>query len=675
VLFRSLPAAVWFVVFLAVLDGRSPARHTALIASTVITAAALVFVVVSSQFSAVTFGWAVARWSALLLVLVLALRKRIPAGWLHMRELFSSTREWGRWEWLTATIVGFFAVGTLLGGLLYPFMNSDSLAYHMPRVFFWYQNQSVRHFMTPEGRQIFSGPFAEYLILVTKVLSGGSSVFSKTVQWFAYIVAIIAASLIAMRLGAGRRGQQVAAVVTASTPMAILQASTTQNDLVWSAWSLAAVYWIVTYIDRGPEGRRETAAWVLLLSSSIGFAILTKAPAYFVCAPFLLWLVVVAVRRDGLRRAAALGGAVFLLVVAVNAGWFLENARVLGWDIIGIRAPGGNTGVLVRDFHPSPLLTNALKNSSMMLSTPFDSVNESVARGVRVLIRSYGGDPENHRTKDRNMRHSYRLDHRISYHDIGPSPIISLLATISVGVVLVSRRPGLRLSRWYVLCAGCVLLLTAGLIGYNHHINRILLGPLLLFAPLVGVATGVLLGNHRRIGRPLVLGLFGLAVCWGAMVMLFNSTNRLIPPSLTPVRIGSRDLGWWNTPRQDLTYRAHLPQLEKPYEDIAEIVRRKRYTRIGIDSKALNVSIHPLLELLEGREVRYVGHTLLKGKLVRKRYFSPDAVLAITPADEPGWTREDASWGTVIYGPVSGLGVTLTLYETPVTSHLERAEP
>lgn len=65
-----------------------------------------------------------------------------------------------------------------------------------------------------------------------KILAGGTERLSNTVQWFSYVFSVMAVSLIALGLGGERQGQQVAAMVAAATPMAILQASTTQNDLV-----------------------------------------------------------------------------------------------------------------------------------------------------------------------------------------------------------------------------------------------------------------------------------------------------------------------------------------------------------------------------------------------------------------------------------------------------------
>jgi 4-amino-4-deoxy-L-arabinose transferase-like glycosyltransferase len=563
---------------------------------------------------------------------------------------------------MTALVLGGFAVGTLCSALLYPIINSDSLSYHMPRVFFWFQNQSVARYATPEGRQIFASPFAEYCILQLKILAGGTDRLSNIVQWLAYLLSIMTVSLIARRLGANRHGQQVAAVAAAATAMAILQASTTQNDLVCAFWCLAGVYWIVDYIAERPQDRGGAWWWALWMGSALGLAVLSKPTAYLALAPFLMWLAIVAARRDGLLRTAGLAGVVVLITLVIASGWFVDNARLLDGDVIGFSAPGGNSGLLVADRSPSALVTNALKNSSMMLSTPSDGANRILAAGVRSLIGAYGGDPENPSTMDRNMLDPYALDHRVAYHDVGPSPFTLVLVAAAALVFLLNRKVGNGRERWYLLCAGVALLLTAGLIGYSYYINRILLGALLLLVPMAGVGFDVAERGSRRIAMGLLLAVLGASVVWGTGVMLFNSTNRLVPPAMTPVRIGTRDVGYWNTPYADLSFAEHAPWLERPYKDIADAVRRGGYTRVGIDSKALNVTIWPLLSLLSEQRVAYVGNTLLTGK-VKAPGFLPEVIVEITPSDGPTRTAgESTRRGRLLYGPVEAGEIVLRLY-------------
>ena len=262
-------------------------------------------------------------------------------------------------------------VGTLLSALLYPIVNYDSLTAHTVRVFFWYQNHSVAPFPTPSGPQLFEGPLGAYFVLSMKILAGGSDRLANLVQWLSYVFSLVGVSLIAMRIGASRRGQQAAAIAAAAIPMAVLQASTTQNDLNVALWCLVAVYCAVTYVVSRPR-QYPTALWVGWAGCALGMALLSKPTGLIFCFPYFMWLTIVVVRREGWKRATMLASGALLAALLVNATWFAGNARLLGkWDVIGVTAPG-NTQTEAHENSASTIFTDALKNGSMELATPFE---------------------------------------------------------------------------------------------------------------------------------------------------------------------------------------------------------------------------------------------------------------------------------------------------------------
>ena len=159
------------------------------------------------------------------------------------------------------------------------------------------------------------------------------------VQWSSYVFAVLAVSLLALRLGASRRGQQVAALTAATIPMAMLQASTTQNDLNVGLWCLVAVYCALTFA--ASVGQRPAVRMDRRTGAALGSALVAKATAYMYCFPFFLWLAIAVVRRDGWKRAASLATGVLLTALVLNSAWYVGNAQLLGgMDVIGVRAPG-----------------------------------------------------------------------------------------------------------------------------------------------------------------------------------------------------------------------------------------------------------------------------------------------------------------------------------------------
>ena len=222
---------------------------------------------------------------------------------------------------------------TLLTSFLYPPNNFDSLTYHMGRVAHWLQQQSVQPFATHIERQLYQPPLAEWIILHTVILNQ-SDLWANAVQWVAGIGCLAGVSLLARQL-AGSRLVQVAAVFMAATlPMVILQASSTQNDVVVSFYLLGSALYLLRYYR---ERRVQHILWAGL---ALGFAWLTKGTAYLLSAPLLLtWGVLEVVRlvqsrhRTGafIRAAFTLTVPALLLVVigvGLNMGHYARNMSV-----------------------------------------------------------------------------------------------------------------------------------------------------------------------------------------------------------------------------------------------------------------------------------------------------------------------------------------------------------
>src|SRR5205814_9533115 len=120
---------------------------------------------------------------------------------------------------------------------------------------------------------------------------------------------IVGVSAIAGALGLSTRGQAVAALICATLPNAILQASGAKNDLLLACWLVCAVYFAV----------RGESKWMALAA---GLALATKATAYLFLPPLLL----AAVPKWRKRDVAWLAGAVLI----INGPQYVRNLRFSG---------------------------------------------------------------------------------------------------------------------------------------------------------------------------------------------------------------------------------------------------------------------------------------------------------------------------------------------------------
>ncbi|MCD4780309.1 MAG: glycosyltransferase family 39 protein [Candidatus Omnitrophica bacterium] len=179
----------------------------------------------------------------------------------------------------------------------------DSMTYHMSRVAHWQQNRSVYNFASHDIRQDIFPPFCEYFILHIQILSQ-SDRYANFVQWFSMLGCLILSSLVAQLLGLSRLGQIISGFLSVTIPVGILQATSTQNDYVLSFYFLCFVYFILLAL------KNFKFKFLILSGLSLGLAFLTKATAYFFCAPFLLFLCVNAYKK---RKFLCLSDAAFIL--------------------------------------------------------------------------------------------------------------------------------------------------------------------------------------------------------------------------------------------------------------------------------------------------------------------------------------------------------------------------
>jgi hypothetical protein len=622
---------VWTLATLALAADDRPLREAVLLGFTGLVTGILVVSEVLSLANAVRFWPLTAVWLMIALAIGISQRERVSAGFARVRDVVASAHL-STSDWAFVGVLAVFGIGTLLSGLLYPVVNYDSLSYHAPRVFFFYEYGSIHHYPTSFAPQLFSTALAEYFVLTLKTLAGGSDRLANMVQWLSYAISVLASSLLAMRLGAGKRGQQVAALAAAAIPMAVLEASTTQNDLTTAMWCLVAAYGVTTYLAEKPATRAALIGWVAFFGASLALAFQSKPPAYLVCFPLVVWLTVAGTRRDGWKRIAVLALSVFAVIAVLNSGWYGRNALALGHgDIIATTAPG-NTHEIVRAKDPANLLTTALKNSSMLLATPSTAVNERISGAYRAVIGVYHGNLDNPLNNE-VVSGPYRLDNRVTFHDTASAPVIMLLLLVAAVLVVTRGRRRARLAVGYLAAGGVALLMSAALISWNLFINRVLLEPVVVLVPLIGVGATLLGPVAGRWGRAAFTGLLGLALAWAATAMLMNTTNRLISPSWLPVHTSLRDLGWWNTSYDDLQFRVLTPELEAPSKAIRSAIVASGIERIGLDVRHPHFPVYPLLSVLKDRQVAYVRDTVLPDKIDATK-FSPQVIIEVLPRDQ-----------------------------------------
>lgn len=260
--------------------------------------------------------------------------------------------------------IGLLILGFLILALsqIMTIYHPDSLNYHLPRILMWYRNRSVAHFATSDTRMIGSPPLKEFVDLwIYSIWGRIHEQMMNLTQWAAYIVNILMVYSIAGYVGCRGKWRLLAAFVYAATPIAMVEAFTTQNDEFAAMFVLVFVV-VVLEFTQDPDslkfGRNAIIRYASLIAS-ISFIYLSKPSGMFAVLVFAVWLVVSCIKR---------GDKVFsvikwLFAVAIGSAVIILPELVRNLITYGrITDPWQGPGQLALTADPRLLFINFLKN-------------------------------------------------------------------------------------------------------------------------------------------------------------------------------------------------------------------------------------------------------------------------------------------------------------------------
>jgi Dolichyl-phosphate-mannose-protein mannosyltransferase len=377
----------------------------------------------------------------------------------------------------------------------------DSMTYHMSRVVHWVQDRSVANYPTHILRQLYMNPWSEFAILHLQVLSRGDR-FANLVEWASMVGSVVGVSLLAKELGADRRGQIFAAVVCATIPMGILQASSTQTDYVVSFWLVCFVYFTMLLRTK-PHVLHASAT-----GAALGLAILTKATAYLYALPFAVWVgasVVKARRTKGLLLVAL----ALTIALATNLGHYGRNYGLFGTPL-GPSGEGPGEAYTNDVFTWSALVSNVSRNVGLEIGTPFGRVNRASTRIIYAVHELIGISPSDSRTTWESKQ--FKVPPASLHESFAGSPL-HLILLLASALVWFSTRHGDRDRGLYILSVGLGFLVFCGYLRWQPWHNRLHLPLFVLSAPFIGLVLGDRVRN-RAIANSCMLVLIVVSLPW-----------------------------------------------------------------------------------------------------------------------------------------------------------------
>ena len=486
--------------------------------------------------------WVAIAWCAVIAALVFALRgdlwivavgadRAIRASTVRLR----ATAPRHTHVLALAVLLVVFGVLAVIGWV-YPPSNSDSLVYHLARVAHWIQNRTVAPYATHYLAQVELAPLHEYNMAQLQLLAGTDRL-DGYLQLFATLICVVGVSELARRLGLGRSGQLFAAVLCATTPNVILEATSTQNDTFSAAIGVAAVVVAASpwYTGSSLSAWLQRGAMIGCLAALSELAKGTVIPLVWPTVVLLLAIsarsVWTAVGARVALRGLAFGAVSAILAAALLAGPFLaRNVELFG----GPSGPVTASTISVQ-LTPAAAVGNVTRStaSEFMIGDGRGDVRTVVSRvvlgGLRWLYDKLGVNPANPdyvlgTDTDAFLKRNYNLWDR--NEGLGADPLqvgLMILTLLVLGVGVASKRRELQLPFAAAIALSIGYVALSALARWNVYVVRYYVPLFVLWCPLIAVAVGRL---HRMVG--LTVALIVVVACLPQL--LNNETRSLVHP-------------------------------------------------------------------------------------------------------------------------------------------------
>lgn len=332
--------------------------------------------------------------------------------------------------WLIST--SFILLLVFAQGIIYPPNNWDSMTYHLSRITGWISRGSVGHFPTNIFYQVYQSPFAEYVIMHFNILSR-NDYFSATVQFCFLLFTLATLTCLIKTLGLPRRYQVLAIIFTALIPEVLLQASSTQNNIVESFFVLTAYYLTLKAI-KGTQFKDY-----FFLGIAVGLALLTKATAYIYLFPILLLFsinIFIRLFKTSDLKYLWYPLMVMLIGLAINCRQYQRN-YAMDKNLLG--APQAEVGIYTNaKMGPLLLLSNVIKNAGMQMGMMGITAPAILSDTVIHKLHTVAG--LNINSPDNNFGSAiYQVPTGGANHEDGaPNPFHFLLVVIACSIICFS---------------------------------------------------------------------------------------------------------------------------------------------------------------------------------------------------------------------------------------------
>jgi 4-amino-4-deoxy-L-arabinose transferase-like glycosyltransferase len=305
-------------------------------------------------------------------------------------------------------------------------------------------------------------------------------------------------------------------------PIAFLEASGTQNDLVAALFLLATASSFLSWY--GTTGKTE-ALWT---GVGLGLAMLTKGTAYFYAAPIVI-IVSVLVLRERKREVFFSAVVMALTSTILNVGFISRNLSSFG-------TPLGSNHIVGSESHGvTDVLSTIARNIGSNLATPWTSINDKVVSLLTKAHAALGVNINDPKTSFPGF--DFGLSHYINHEDIAPNPVHTILIMASFAIyIFVVFTPGKKRSdvltrsivKLYFVIVFLGIIIFCTMLRWQPWITRLQLPFFAMAAPFVAVVL------TTKINRRFLAGIDAVMFSFALMLVFHNFTRPIFSTQLLP---------------------------------------------------------------------------------------------------------------------------------------------
>lgn len=512
-------------------------------------------------------------------------------------------------------IISLLLTLTFIQGFFSAPNTTDAMTYHLTRTMYWIQEKTVSQDFVRNSHD-FQPPFSEYILMhLYLFLDNDRLVFLS--EWLAFVVTIYLSGILAYRLGGSNKAINLIRLFVATIPIALLQSSSTQVDMVTNVLALFGLYFVLNLIER------PTIKDSFILASITGLGMQVKSPFIFYIFIPLGLLVILKLAR--LKKRIYISLIIFSVSLLLQLRYWNQNINLYG-NLLGQNLSGEKNTYVNERFDSPALLSNVIRNIFNQLPVPI--VNQPVEYSLDKALSLIGSGISDPKTT--YPGHKFHvLSVVYPQEDIVSSPIHLLIIILALGLIFKNKN---QMKNFHIIKIILIMVFISFVI-FSYILKYEPYHPRLQIPYLtIGTMVSVIVILFYKWGNKFLILLFIPSIPLAFAVILLNVLRPYISYSsfYDKVKIFAKPMSivpeaFYEKSRIKQYFNSR-PYWYKPYDEATDLITREDKKQLITMELMDDEFEYPLWKMLKEKNVNFYVY---QNKFIKKNVV-PESILLTT---------------------------------------------